>query len=149
MHLLEIKEIDLNSKDYLIEKSLREEILRIPLNMILSDEDLRYDHLFTHLGAYYDGRLIGTCMYREVEPSMVQIKQVCIHPSVQGKQVGKQLMMKAEERIKGEGYTSLMLHARKNAWIFYEKLDYEYYGNEFYEVGILHHEMRKKLSNSR
>lgn len=149
MHLLEIKPIDLNSKDYLIEKDLRETILRKPLNLMLSDEDLRYDHLFMHMGAYYDNQLIGLCLYREVACGVVQIKQVCVHPRLQGHRIGKELMMKVEERIKKEGYTSIMLHARKNAWSFYEKLDYEFYGDEFYEVGIKHREMRKILSNTR
>ena len=57
--LIEFKLIDLNSVDYLVEKQLREDLLRKPLGLILSHEDLRYDHLFTHAGAYIQGHLVG------------------------------------------------------------------------------------------
>ncbi len=143
--LIEFRLIDLNSKDYLIEKQLREDMLRKPLGMILSHEDLRFDHLFTHAGAFIQGHLVGCLIWRNVSETCVQIKQVCVHHSYQKRHVGSSLMKYAEQKIRQTGYREIMLHARSNAWSFYQRLGYEYSSDEFKEVGIIHREMRKLL----
>jgi predicted GNAT family N-acyltransferase len=39
-----------------------------------------------------------------------------------------------------------MMHARKTAVPFYERIGYQVAGEEFLEVGIPHYEMRKLLT---
>ena len=143
--MLCVKQIDVSSIDYSHELELRELILRRPQNLILSEDDLRYDALFIHLGAYLEDELIGCCIYRESSNGVVQIKQVCVLPKFQHQEVGRTLMLEAEKRIKNEGYKQIMLHARVNAWNFYEHLDYEFEGETFIEVGIKHKKMIKML----
>ena len=143
--LIEFKLIDLNSVDYLVDKQLREDLLRKPLGLILSHEDLRYDHLFTHAGAFIQGHLVGCLIWRNVSEACVQIKQVCMHPAYQGRQIGSAMMRFAQQEIAKAGYQEIMLHARINAWSFYQRLGYEFCSDEFKEVGIIHREMRKIL----
>lgn len=143
--LIEFKLIDLNSVDYLIEKQLREDMLRKPLGMILSHEDLCYDHLFTHAGAFIQGHLIGCLIWQNINEGCVQIKQVCIRNAYQGRQIGSSLMKYAEQEIRKAGNQEIMLHARCNAWTFYQRLGYHFTSDEFKEVGIIHREMRKYL----
>lgn len=143
--LVEFKRIDLNSIDYLVEKQLREDMLRKPLGMILSHEDLLYDHLFTHAGAFVQGHLVGCLIWRNINEGCVQIKQVCVHSSYQGRQIGSSLMKYAEQEIRKVGMQEIMLHARCNAWSFYQRLGYSFTSDEFKEVGIIHREMRKYL----
>jgi predicted GNAT family N-acyltransferase len=51
----------------------------------------------------------------------------------------------AENLAKDSGGREIMMHARKTAIGFYEKLGYTAEGDEFSEVGIPHVEMRKSL----
>jgi len=51
----------------------------------------------------------------------------------------------AENLAKDAGGKEVMMHARKTAMGFYEKLGYAAVGDEFSEVGIPHVEMKKNL----
>lgn len=60
--------------------------------------------------------------------------------------IGKDLMTYAEKEVLKQGYQILMMHARKTAIPFYERLGYTIAGDEFLEVSIPHFEMRKSLT---
>ena len=68
-----------------------------------------------------------------------------MHPAYQGRQIGSAMMRFAQQEIAKAGYQEIMLHARINAWSFYQRLGYEFCSDEFKEVGIIHREMRKIL----
>jgi len=51
----------------------------------------------------------------------------------------------AENIARDAGYKKIIMHARKTAIGFYEKLGYTVTGNEFTEVSIPHYVMEKKL----
>jgi predicted GNAT family N-acyltransferase len=51
----------------------------------------------------------------------------------------------AETVARDKGYKKVMMHARKNAMGFYEKLGYKATGNEFEEVTLPHYVMEKRL----
>ena len=55
------------------------------------------------------------------------------------------MMRFAQQEIAKAGNQEIMLHARINAWSFYQRLGYEFSSDEFKEVGIIHREMRKIL----
>jgi predicted GNAT family N-acyltransferase len=52
----------------------------------------------------------------------------------------------AENVARDNGYKKMIMHARKTAVGFYEKLGYTTTGNEFTEVSIPHFVMEKRLS---
>jgi ribosomal protein S18 acetylase RimI-like enzyme len=64
---------------------------------------------------------------------------------LQGKGLGKVLMQFAENIARDRGYKKIMMHARKTAVGFYEKLGYKKLGHEFEEVTIPHYVMEKDL----
>ena len=88
---------------------------------------------------------MGCLMWRKLDASMGQIKQVCVHPSYQGKRMGTKLMKVVHQEMVKEGFCEVVLHARINAWSFYQQLGYEFISDEFEEVGVIHRVMRKYL----
>jgi len=65
--------------------------------------------------------------------------------SLQGKGIGRALMIFAENIARDMGYRILIMHARKTALGFYQKLGYSAKGEEFVEVTIPHFIMEKSL----
>jgi predicted GNAT family N-acyltransferase len=70
---------------------------------------------------------------------------MAVDQKMQRNGVGAAIMFFAENLAKDSGGSEMMMHARKTAVGFYEKLGYAVVGEEFSEVGIPHLEMRKKL----
>ena len=70
---------------------------------------------------------------------------MAVSPVLQGKGIGRVLMVFAENIARDRGYRRLTMHARKTAIGFYEKLGYKTQGEEFQEVTIPHFEMDKEL----
>jgi GNAT superfamily N-acetyltransferase len=64
---------------------------------------------------------------------------------MQGKGIGRALMIFAENIARDQGYKRLCMHARRSAIGFYEKLGYAVSGDEFVEVTIPHFTMEKSL----
>jgi GNAT superfamily N-acetyltransferase len=65
--------------------------------------------------------------------------------SMQGKGVGRALMIFAENIARDLGYKKLCMHARQTALGFYKKLGYSITGEPFEEVTITHYIMEKAL----
>jgi GNAT superfamily N-acetyltransferase len=65
--------------------------------------------------------------------------------NMQGKGIGRALMIFAENIARDLGYRKLCMHARKTAVGFYQKLGYSITGDEFTEVTIPHYIMEKTL----
>ena len=65
--------------------------------------------------------------------------------NMQGKGIGRALMIFAENIARDLGYKTLIMHARKTATGFYEKLGYSISGKEFEEVTLPHYVMEKSL----
>ncbi len=142
---LEIKIIEFNSKEYRAELELRNEILRIPLGMNIYEEALDDDILDIHIGAFIDDRLIGCLLLTAINSRVIKMRQVAVNEEYQGRSIGSKMVSYAEDYAISQGYQKLTLHARKNAAKFYQKLNYEVYGEEFREVNIPHYAMQKYL----
>jgi ribosomal protein S18 acetylase RimI-like enzyme len=64
---------------------------------------------------------------------------------LQGKGIGKVLIQFAENIARDRGFKKIMMHARKSAIGFYEKMGYTIVGTEFEEVNLPHFLMEKNL----
>ncbi|MVT06779.1 GNAT family N-acetyltransferase [Chitinophaga tropicalis] len=147
--MLIFKIIEHGSCNYQKMVELRDIVLRKPLGLSFSEEYLQReinDHLLgCYAGNEGDEILIGCCILSPVNEYTVQLRQMAVHPEHQGKSIGRQLISFAEQEALKEGFTLLMMHARKEAAGFYGKLGYHIEGPEFTEVGIPHYEMSKEL----
>ena len=140
-----IKQIDFGSKEYQQMLNLRQEILRTPLQLSLGDEDLGYEKNAILIAALDDDIMLGCCVLTPHEKHVIQLRQMAVQGNLQGKGIGATLMNYAENISRDKGYKKLMMHARKSAVGFYEKLGYKISSDEFSEVTVPHLIMEKKL----
>lgn len=140
-----IKQIDHGTYEYSQMLHLRQEILRRPLQLDIYNENLESEKEDILIAAFDEEVMLGCCLLKKVDPHTVQLRQMAVQNNLQGKGIGAALMNYAENIASDNGYKKLMMHARKTAAGFYEKLGYHITGNEFLEIGIPHYIMEKKL----
>lgn len=140
-----LKIIDHGTTEYEQMIRLRDEILRKPLGLSFSKDELEKEKSNLHIAAYEDDQMLGCCMLVEEEPGTVRLRQMAVLNDLQGKGIGKALMQFAENLARDRGYKKITMHARKNAIGFYEKMGYKKKGSEFEEITIPHYVMEKEL----
>jgi len=140
-----LKIIDHGTAEYEQMVRLRDEILRKPLGLSFSREELEKEKNNLHIVAYEDERMLGCCMLIEEDPQTVRLRQMAVRNDLQGKGIGKALMQFAENLARDRGYKRITMHARKDASGFYEKMGYKKLGKEFEEITIPHYVMEKEL----
>jgi len=140
-----LKIIDHGTKEYQQMVKLRDDMLRKPLGLSFSSEELEEEKDNLLIGAFEDGNILGCAMLVQEKSDVVKLRQMAVLNYVQGKGIGRALMQFAENLARDHGYKILTMHARKNAVGFYEKMGYRVIGDEFQEVSIPHYEMQKRL----
>lgn len=150
MHTLRL--IEYGSRDYREMVRLRDVILRKPLGLHFTDTYLQQEINDILIGCF-DGTpgeetpaIIGCCILSPIDEEIVQLRQMAVQAAWQGTGAGKRIVSFAEEQARQSGFKIMMMHARKTAMPFYEKLGYKIIGEEFLEVSIPHFEMQKKLT---
>lgn len=137
--------IEYGSNDYDDVIKLRYEILRKPLNLHFTAEQLAAEKNYFHLGYFKDKKLIACLMLVPEENGKMKMKQVAVENESQGKGIGAKLVNAAEKFASDKGYIIMYCHARDTAVPFYEKLNYKRVGEMFEEVSIPHWEMEKGI----
>ncbi len=137
--------LDYDSPEYLKMVKLRDDILRKPLGMGFTKEELEKEKDNMMIAAFEDQQILGCCMLVEEKPEIVRLRQMAVLNNVQGKGIGRALMTFAENLARDRGYKQITMHARKHAIGFYEKMGYHVHGSEFTEVTIPHFVMQKSL----
>ena len=140
-----LKILDHGSEEYRQMVKLRDDILRKPLGLSLSSDELESEKDNMLIGAFEDEDMLGCCMLVEEDPQTVRLRQMAVLNDLQGKGIGRALMNFAENLARDRGYKMLSMHARKNVVGFYEKMGYKVKGDEFVEVTIPHVVMVKTL----
>ena len=140
-----LKIIDHGSPEYSQMVKLRDAILRKPLGLGFSPEDLEKEKNNILIGAFEDETMLGCCMLVDEQPGIVRLRQMAVLNDLQGKGIGRALMNFAENLARDRGYKTIRMHARKNSVGFYEKVGYKIKGNEFVEITIPHFVMEKEL----
>ncbi len=124
---------------------LRDDILRKPLGLNFKKEELEKEKDYLLIGAFEEDKMLACCMLVEENSKTVRLRQMAVLNDLQGKGIGKALMIFAENLARDRGYKKITMHARKIATGFYEKLGYVKVGHEFQEITIPHYLMEKKL----
>src|SRR5213595_1221058 len=133
-----LKIIDHGTKEYQQMVKLRDDMLRRPLGLTFTLEELDEEKDNMLIGAFEDESLLGCCMLVEERPGTVRLRQMAVLNDLQGKGIGRALMIFAENIARDHGYKILSMHARQNAVGFYEKMGYNVASEEFTEVTIPH-----------
>ena len=140
-----IKQIDHSTKEYRQMVDLRNEILRKPLGLTLKKEELDKEKDDILIGAFEEDKMLGCCLLTRVDDNNVRLRQMAVQNNLQGKGIGASMLNFAENVARDAGYKNMVMHARKTAIHFYEKLGYKICSEEFEEITIPHYLMEKKL----
>ncbi|TAH05145.1 MAG: GNAT family N-acetyltransferase [Sphingobacteriales bacterium] len=140
-----LKIIDHGTKEYRQMVQLRMDILRKPLGLTIAEAELEKEKGEVLIGAFEEEKMLGCCMLIKEEEGTVRLRQMAVLNNLQGKGIGRALMVFAENIARDMGYKRLTMHARKTALGFYEKLGYKVCSDEFLEVTLPHFVMEKNL----
>jgi ribosomal protein S18 acetylase RimI-like enzyme len=140
-----ISEIPYGSDAYHATLALRDAVMRKPLGLKFTTDELERDRTDFHLARYEDGQLVACLVLSPLCATDIQMRQVAVAPELQGKGIGRALCQFAEDFARQHGFSRISLHARDTAIRFYEKLGYQRIGEPFEQVTIPHWEMQKQL----
>lgn len=124
---------------------LRDRILRKPLNMVFTEDQISDEWDSFHFGIFISEKLVGTLILKPINRGTVKMRQVAVDDIVQGQGIGGMLVHYSEVWAKSKGFKLIELNARETAKKFYENLDYITIGEVFIEVGLNHYKMTKKI----
>ena len=140
-----LRQIDHNTELYWKMVALRDQILRQPLGLSFTKEELEKEKNEILLACIEDEEILGCCMLINEKPEELRLRQMAVKNNLQGKGIGESIMFFAEKIARDKGFTKMTMHARDTAVGFYEKFGYKVVGNGFEEVGLPHHIMEKLL----
>lgn len=140
-----LKQIDYGTPDYDTMLRLRYDLLRKPLGLSFDPKELEKEKDDVLIGAFEDEKMLGCCLLTRIDSKTLRLRQMAVYNNLQGKGVGRALMIFAENIARDMGYEILMMHARVTAIGFYEKLGYVKKDGQFIEITIPHVVMEKRL----
>lgn len=143
MSELIIQLVQHQSPEYNETVELRRRVLRVPLKMDFTPEELAAEGNQFHVAAFMDGRIVGCLILVPLNNKTLKMRQVAVDHTVQGQGIGTRLVSYSEELAIKKGFCCIELHARVTAMKFYTDLAYHTIGDEFQEVGIPHYKMEK------
>lgn len=110
------------------------------------DKDKNQDSC-RHMILMKDDLAIGTARWYGYDQDTAKLQRVAVLKEYRGIGAGKKLILGMEEDALQLGFTHSMLDGQCQAEEFYRKLGYKVISAEpFYDAGILHVRMKKKLS---
>jgi N-acetylglutamate synthase-like GNAT family acetyltransferase len=97
------------SEDYERQVQIRREILRLPLNLDFTEEELALEANEYHLGAWdEDNNLVAVLSLKPLADNEIKMRQVAVKQSVQKSGIGKLLVLFAEQFALSKGYTRIV-----------------------------------------
>ena len=142
--MIRIATVAHGSPEYDATVSLRRRVLRLPLGLDFTLEELSAEADQIHLATLLGEDLVACGVYVPASP-WAKVRQVAVEPAYVGCGYGREIMLRTEVLARDDGREGILLHARETAIGFYERLGYNPEGPPFTEVGIPHRLMRKKL----
>lgn len=144
---LSFEEVEFGSRDYWRAVQLRRRLLRLPLGLDFTPEDIGAEAGQTHLVARSaDGGIVAVALLVPVDERTAKMRQVAVEPEFQRRGIGAELVRYFERVAAEKGYERIELNARDTAVDFYLRLGYWIDGEPFEEVTIPHRKMVKRLS---
>jgi len=129
-------------------QSLRERLLRAPLGLRFTAEELVAEATDVHLAAWDASGVVGGVLLRPIDDRDGKLRQMAVAESHQRRGVGTALVRALEEEARGRELQRVVLHARDHAVGFYRALGYVAEGVPFLELGIPHVRMARTLGGA-
>ena len=140
-----LKMIQYGTAEYDQMIALRRQMLRKPLGLDFSREELEKEKDHILLGCFDEEVLEGCCMLVETAAGVVRLRQMAVLSGLQGKGIGRVLMSFAENVARDRRYKKILMHSRLNTVHFFDKQGYHVVGEPFKELTIEHVVMEKEL----
>ncbi|HLP93991.1 MAG TPA: GNAT family N-acetyltransferase [Saprospiraceae bacterium] len=138
--------ISFGTPEYDESVALRYEVLRKPLGLEFTPEQLSQEWSDIHLAGFNPaGIMVAILILTPADEHTVKMRQVAIAPALQGQGLGAKLVQASEMLARSQNFRRMVLHARETAVPFYLKLGYQIVGEPFEEVTIPHAKMEKAL----
>jgi N-acetylglutamate synthase-like GNAT family acetyltransferase len=141
-----LKQIDHGTEQYLQMVNLRDNLLRRPLGLTFSHDELLKEKDDIHIVCMEEEKMLGCCILTALDNNTARLRQMAVANNLQGKGVGASIMSFAESLATDKGFKKIILHSRDSVIGFYEKFGYRIQGNQFIEVNLPHHIMEKNLA---
>ena len=133
------------SPDYAAAVTLRRAVLRTPLGLDFTADQLAAEGDDTHFVAFDGDILVGAVVMTPYTGETAKLRQMAVAPAAQGKGVGAALLRAFEDHARATGRKAITLAARLTARGFYERSGYAADGDVFEEVTLPHIHMTKRL----
>lgn len=114
------------------------------------DEDEEYDGLdddCLQFVAKDSNRIVGTARVRILLPECAKIERMAVLKKFRRQGIGTGIISCIEEELQRRSVMETLLHAQTIVVPFYQACGFQTIGDKFYEAGIEHIEMRKKINN--
>lgn len=138
------KVIEHGSPEYKSALHLSEEILRKPLGLTFSQEELEKEKDYVQIVGFRGDELIATVALVP-EGEILRMRRVVVRDDLQNQGIASAMMKFCEEYALANGFKEIYCHARQTAVPFYKKNDYLSEGDSFLEQTIPHRKMWKTL----
>ncbi len=142
---MRIEIIEHGGPKYELTVALRDRVLRQPLGLRFSAEQLASESTCIHFTGSVNDQIIACCVAAKKQEGWFQVRQVAVDFDFQRRAFGRQLMEFVHGHIASLGGKDVFCHSRDVAESFYEKLGYQAVGEYFEEVSIHHIRMEKNL----
>ncbi|MEE9440271.1 MAG: GNAT family N-acetyltransferase [Saprospiraceae bacterium] len=139
-------QVDFGTPTYCQLYNLRNEILRKPLNLKFSINEISNEYTSFHFGLFNTtDDLLATLILKTVDLDTIKMRQVAVKHNLQKLGLGRRIVVESEHFCRQNKYKTITLNARIEAIPFYQKMGYKTDGNDFLEIGIKHYKMIKSL----
>lgn len=127
--------------------TLRTNILRRPLNLSYTPQQLEEEKEQVHIVAVENGEVLAVVLLEKLNNKTAKMRQFAVKEKYQGQGIGSELIAFFEDYAIEHGFSKIELHARERAVRFYKQFDYERIGEVFKEVTLNHYKMVKDLED--
>lgn len=142
---MELRRIKYNTPEYERVVALRRRVLRAPLGLDFTPEQLAAETDDIHLAGFEGEEPVACLILTTGEAHEFKMRQVAVAPERQGEGLGSRLVEYSETVARAADCRRIMLLARETAVPFYLRAGYETVGDLFEEVGLPHRKMMKWL----
>jgi len=137
--------IEHNTGEYEEMLALRISQLLEPIGVPASYIDKEKEKNDILIAAFERNEMVGCCVLTPRDSETIQLRQMTVRSDYRGKKIGAAIVDFAEKVARNNKFSILMMHARNPVIDFYKKSGYQIWGEQFFEVGMGHHKMIKKL----
>lgn len=146
---MQVEIIEHGGPRYELTVALRDRVLRQPLGLQFTTEQLESESKCIHYAGSLDDRIVACCVADRKQQGWFKIRQVAVDFDFQRRGLGRQLMEFVHSHVAAIGGHRVFCHSRDVAEPFYGRLGYQPTGGYFEEVTIQHIRMEKILESAR